>query len=63
MSQLIASTVLVAMAIVLAEVRRLGVGRELAVGAVRSFLQLMAEHFKIPLCQPDAESGSPIMIP
>jgi putative ABC transport system permease protein len=42
MSQLIASTVLVAMAIVLAEVRRLGVGRELAVGAVRSFLQLMA---------------------
>lgn len=45
MSQLIASTVLVAIAIVLVEVRRLGVGLEIIKGAVRSFLQLMAVGF------------------
>jgi putative ABC transport system permease protein len=45
MSQLIAATALVAIAIVLVEVRRLGVGWELAKGTVRSFLQLMAVGF------------------
>jgi putative ABC transport system permease protein len=45
MSQLIASTVLVAIAIVLVEVKRLGVGRDLLQGAVRSFVQLMAVGF------------------
>lgn len=45
MSQLIAATVLVAIAIVLVEVRRLGVGWDLAKGTVRSFLQLMAVGF------------------
>ena len=45
MSQLIASTVLVGIAIVLVEVRRLGVGWEILKGTVRSFLQLMAVGF------------------
>jgi putative ABC transport system permease protein len=45
MSQLIASTALVAIAIVLVEIKRLGVGRELLLGAVRSFVQLMAVGF------------------
>jgi putative ABC transport system permease protein len=47
MSQLIASTALLAIAIILAEVRRLGVGWDLLKGAVRSFLQLMAVGFVI----------------
>lgn len=45
MSQLIASTVLVAIAIVLVEIRRLGVGMEILRGTIRSFLQLMAVGF------------------
>ncbi len=45
MSQLIASTVLVAIAILLVEVKRLGVGWDLVKGAVRSFIQLMAVGF------------------
>jgi putative ABC transport system permease protein len=44
-SQLIASTALIAIAIVIAEVRRLGIGWDLAKGALRSFLQLMAVGF------------------
>lgn len=47
MSQLIASTVLLALAIVLAEVRRLGVGWDILKGALRSFIQLMAVGFVI----------------
>lgn len=47
MNQLIASTALVAIAIVIIEVRRLGVGRDLLVGALRSFVQLMAVGFVI----------------
>jgi putative ABC transport system permease protein len=45
MSQLIASTVLVALAIVLVETRRLGVGWGLVKGTLRSFVQLMAVGF------------------
>jgi putative ABC transport system permease protein len=47
MSRLIASTVLVAIAIVIIEVRRLGVGRELLISALRSFVQLMAVGYVI----------------
>lgn len=47
MNQLIASTVLVGIAIVIIEVRRLGVGKDLIVGSVRSFIQLMAVGFVI----------------
>ncbi|MGD9401584.1 MAG: iron export ABC transporter permease subunit FetB [bacterium] len=47
MSQLIASTVLLAIAIILTEVRRLGVGWDILKGAVRSFIQLMAVGFVI----------------
>jgi len=47
MNQLIASTVLVGIAIVVIEIRRLGVGKDLIVGAIRSFLQLMAVGFVI----------------
>jgi putative ABC transport system permease protein len=46
-NQLIASTALVGIAIVIIEVRRLGVGKDLLVGALRSFLQLMAVGFVI----------------
>ncbi len=47
MSKLIASTVLVAIAIVIIEVRRLGVGKELLISALRSFVQLMAVGYVI----------------
>jgi putative ABC transport system permease protein len=47
MSQLIASTALVGIAIAIIEIRRLGVGKELLVGALRSFVQLMAVGFVI----------------
>ena len=47
MSRLIASTVLVAIAIVIIEVRRLGVGRELLISALRSFVQLMVVGYVI----------------
>jgi len=47
MSRLIASTVLVAIAIVIIEVRRLGVGKELLISALRSFVQLMAVGYVI----------------
>jgi len=42
MNQTLAATVLVAIAIILVEVQRLGVGKDLFIGAVRSFIQLMA---------------------
>ena len=47
MSKLIASTVLVGIAIAIVEIRRLGIGKELLVCAVRSFGQLMAIGFVI----------------
>jgi putative ABC transport system permease protein len=47
MSQIIASTALLALAIILAEVRRLGVGWDILKGAVRSFIQLMAVGYVI----------------
>jgi len=47
MSRLIASTVLVGIAIVIIEVRRLGVGKELLIGTLRTFVQLMAVGFVI----------------
>jgi putative ABC transport system permease protein len=47
MSRLIASTVLVAIAIVIIEVRRLGVGKELLLSALRSFVQLMVVGYVI----------------
>jgi putative ABC transport system permease protein len=47
MSRLIASTVLVGIAIAIIEIRRLGVGKELLVGAVRSFIQLMVVGYLI----------------
>jgi putative ABC transport system permease protein len=47
MSRIIASTVLVAIAIVIIEVRRLGVGKDLLIGALRSFVQLMAVGYVI----------------
>jgi putative ABC transport system permease protein len=47
MNQLIASTALVGVAIAIIEIRRLGVGRELLVGSLRSFIQLMAVGFII----------------
>jgi putative ABC transport system permease protein len=47
MSQLIASTALVGIAIAIIEIRRLGVGKELLIGALRSFFQLMAVGFVI----------------
>jgi putative ABC transport system permease protein len=47
MSRLIASTILVGIAIVIIEVRRLGVTRDLLTGAIRSFVQLMAIGFLI----------------
>lgn len=47
MSRLIASTVLVGIAIVIIEVRRLGVGKELLISALRSFVQLMAVGYVI----------------
>ena len=47
MSRLIASTVLVAIAIIIIEVRRLGVGKELLVSALRSFVQLMVVGYVI----------------
>jgi len=46
-NQLIASTVLVAIAIAIIEVKRLGVGKDLVIGAIRSFIQLMAVGFAI----------------
>ena len=49
MSRLIASTVLVAIAIVIIEVRRLGVGKELLISALRSFVQLMVVGYVIHL--------------
>jgi putative ABC transport system permease protein len=45
MSRLIASTVLVGIAIVIIEIRRLGVSRDLLISALRSFVQLMAVGF------------------
>ena len=47
MSQLITSTILVGIAIVIIEVRRLGVAKDLLVGSLRSFAQLMAVGFVI----------------
>jgi putative ABC transport system permease protein len=47
MSQLITSTILVGIAIVIIEVRRLGVAKDLLVGSLRSFVQLMAVGFVI----------------
>ena len=47
MSRLIASTVLVGIAIAIIEVRRLGVGKELLTGTLRSFVQLMAVGYVI----------------
>lgn len=47
MSRLIASTALVGIAIAIIEVRRLGVGRELLTGTVRSFVQLMAVGYVV----------------
>jgi len=42
MNQTLTATVLVAIAIILVEVQRLGVGKDLFIGAIRSFIQLMA---------------------
>ncbi len=47
MSQLIASTVLIVIAVVLVEIKRLGVGRDILKGTVRSFIQLMAVGFAL----------------
>ena len=47
MSRLIASTALVGIAIAIIEIRRLGVGKELLVGTVRTFVQLMAVGYVI----------------
>ncbi len=47
MSRLIASTALVGIAIAIVEIRRLGVGKELFVSALRTFVQLMAVGYVI----------------
>jgi putative ABC transport system permease protein len=47
MSKIIASTVLVAIAVVIIEVRRLGVGKELLLSALRTFVQLMIVGYVI----------------
>ena len=47
MSRLIASTALVGIAIAIIEIRRLGVGKELLVAALRTFVQLMAVGYVI----------------
>ncbi len=47
MNQLVASTALVGIAIAIIEIKRLGVGKDLIIGSIRSFIQLMAVGFVI----------------
>jgi putative ABC transport system permease protein len=47
MSRLIASTALIGIAIAIIEIRRLGVGKDLLIGTLRTFVQLMAVGYVI----------------